>query len=253
MIPEPSLRSGLTMLLQQPRVKCTSEIVALVKWMNDDTEDGGWRLKPYIPITWVSLTCDHTAREITPQYSRTDLYSCVPAAQDQSDEEFEGDFEIPMVRDSWVAIGQSARSRHSTCLRHWCSTTPEVQVLSLANADRVGGWLAQEGVLSPEDVSVVSESMPLVRELMMSDAVHDLPRTGHFWQLSDNLQEVLTRMVKLVHRTFAEETEDIDAWTDSTDALRHATYRLPVGARRTEPTALEQFLWVSAVPTTYRE
>ena len=53
--------------------------------------------------------------------------------------------------------------------------------------------------------------------------------TGHFWQLSDDLQEVLTRMVDhgLLEGTFSEETEDINPWTECT----HARARPPTPCR----------------------
>jgi hypothetical protein len=95
--------------------------------------------------------------------------------QDESDESVEGDLELPVAHLATVTLGKSARSRHVRTLRHWCSTTPEVQVLSLDDAHKARGWLTRQGVLGPDDVSHVTTSLPLLQELMMSDAADTLP------------------------------------------------------------------------------
>jgi hypothetical protein len=54
MIPDPSHRSALKTLLQKCRVTCTPGIVGLARWLHDDGEEGGWMMRPYIPLEWVS-------------------------------------------------------------------------------------------------------------------------------------------------------------------------------------------------------
>ena len=55
LIAHPRHRAALRSLVHATYVPCTDDIVSLVHWLQCDDMQGGWRLRPYILLSWVRL------------------------------------------------------------------------------------------------------------------------------------------------------------------------------------------------------
>lgn len=55
LIAHPRHRAALRSLVHATHVPCTDDIVSLVQWLQCDDMGGGWRLRPYILLSWVRL------------------------------------------------------------------------------------------------------------------------------------------------------------------------------------------------------
>ncbi len=80
-------------------------------------------------------------------------------------------------------------------------------------------------------------------DLMCAEAATHGSTAGEFWQMSDDLQDLLTRMVEVVTRTMRMDEQAVRA----RGAPDVHPYTLPSGVDRKSPTAFETFLWVSCV------
>jgi hypothetical protein len=238
LVPHPRHRAALRRLMRRPQVPSCDDIVSLHAWLHNEADDGGWRLRPYIPLVWVCPPCSFLLQLVLPS-RRTDTDA---RAQDTPDWEPDGD--SAPATGTPVAIHPAALTGHKLALEHWASVTPEVQVMPLHVARRAKGWLRHEGLVPHDDLLSLSEQSPHLSQLMQSDAVSQCPKAGRFWQLSDPLQELLTRMVKIVEHTVACREEDAPPVADSREAVMSA-YTVPPASARRAATPFEWFLWVS--------
>jgi hypothetical protein len=218
MIPAPLHRAALARLVRAGKkgVLCDDSVRALVQWLDIDsaTTDGGWSLRPYVNLVF-------------------DIHDS------------ESESPLPVVGESNVCIHPVNLRSLRTVLLHWASTTPEVHVLPTRTVHLARRWLQQGGRVPITGMKAVANTSPLLFELMQHDTRSKDPRAGHFWQLSEDLQNLLTRMVLVVERS-VRCTQDAVAVSDEVEVGRvqeACEYSLPAGVARTDPTALEHMLW----------
>ena len=126
----PRHRAALRRLLRRAQVPCCDDIVSLHAWLHNEADDGGWRLRPYIPLVWVRPPCSSLLQWVLPS-RRTDTAT---RAHDTPDWEPDGD-SAPETGTP-VSVHPAALTGHKLALEHWASVTPEVQVLPLQVARR---------------------------------------------------------------------------------------------------------------------
>ena len=219
LIPDPHLRSVLKSLVLagSEGVRCDEHTISLVRWLNTDSSDhdGGWALKPYVRLVW-----------------------------DEWDDE-QGE-DIPMVSTATVWLHHATLKSLREVLLHWSSSTPEVHVLPPATAELARQWLRHVGIVPFSGLESVSKTSVVLYQLMKHDTVATDPHAGRFWRLSDNLQNLMTRMVMTVHRSLKVVSEDSPVPPESPlgdDVEELSAYVLPSGVARSEPTDLELMLW----------
>ena len=151
-----------------------------------------------------------------------------------------------MVSTATVWVHHATLKSLRAVLLHWSSSTPEVHVLPPATAELARQWLHQEGIVPVAGLESVSKTSALLFQLMKHDTLATDPHAGRFWRLSDNLQNLMTRMVMTVHRSLQVVVEDAPVPAESLlgdDVEELSAYVLPSGVARSEPTALELMLW----------
>ena len=223
MIPDRHHRAAVASLLQcahsNTGVLCNDACLSLISWLRDDSSDqdgrpfGGYFLAPYIQI------------EITDNKGRRTT--------------------VPRVGLTTLRLARSCAQRYAPAMRHWSSNTPEIQVLPWPLALAVKSWLQRDSMVPPDGLDTVVQHSEHVQSLMMADAdTHGQTRHGEFWQLSDDLTELLTQMVMVVSDTSQEHVEDVKPREGGgqEEAEEACTYQPP--AHRQAPTEFEMFLWV---------
>lgn len=158
--------------------------------------------------------------------------------------------ELPTVGKSVVKLEADALTQFSTCLRHWASTTPEIQVLPARLAGQARKWLEQGGHVPWQAVPWIARDSPMLYSLFVAEAQAADARAGDYWHMSAALREVVERMVLAVERTLTRDVEDVDPDPMAEHTSSLAAYTLPDGVVRGEATSFEEFLWVRAPDST---
>ena len=220
MIPAPHHRAALAYLVRagSKGVLCDDRVRDFVRWLASDsgTGDGGWCLRLFVRLEW-------------------DVY-----------DDDEDKCELPLVGEATVRIHDESLRDLRSVLMHWASNTPEVHVIPPRTVVLARQWLQQEGKVPKTGIAAIANTSPLLYELLMTDTRSTDPLAGHFWQLSPQLQDLLTRMVLIVERSVTCSTEHVAGRGDDTEdggVQQHSEYALPAGVDRTVPTALERMLW----------
>jgi len=155
--------------------------------------------------------------------------------------------QLPHVGRHTVKLSAMCVKRYGRALEHWASNTPEVQVMPHQLIPKAAKWLREGGCIPPEDLKEISLNSTHIRMLMTAEVKrHGSPKVGTHWLLSDDMQDLLTRMIGIVQATVAECMEEVPPrqhcqGQDQDDLCMYVT---PTDCGRSEPTAFENFLWV---------
>ena len=118
--------------------------------------------------------------------------------------------QLPHVGRHTVKLSAMCVKRYGRALEHWASNTPEVQVMQHQLIPKAAKWLREGGCIPPEDLKEISLNSTHIRMLMTAEVKrHGSPKVGTHWLLSDDMQDLLTRMIGIVQATVAECMEEV--------------------------------------------
>jgi hypothetical protein len=253
LVPDPLHRQAIGQLLKAAgegiSMICSPAVRALEEWLADESDTGGWILKPYIPLIMVSSVSRGKVPSVgTGNCITSQTHDVVNCGQEGDIGEDGDDDGRPLVGTTTVGLPRECVARHRRCLQHWSSNTPEIHVLHPRMIPAVTSWLERGGYIPNEDLHRLARLCPHICELLVSDAQASPSPAGRRLAVSDDMHNLLVRMMSIVNLTTTQDDEEVPA-REETDAREEVVaFELSKQARLSGrlATGFEMFLWVGA-------